>query len=174
MTNLNINTLNNASQSEFTDVLAEIYEHSSWIPNKAWHARPFSNVNHLHRTMLSIVEEATREQKMQLLCAHPQLAGKEAKTGTLTDASTAEQSSANLNSLSKEEINEINHLNDMYVNKHGFPFIIAVKNHDKAGIFSEFRNRANNLPEIEFDQAIDQVGQIARFRLSAIFESNNG
>lgn len=172
MTNLIIDSLNNTSQQEFTDALAEIYEHSSWIPNLAWSHRPFSDVNHLHLTMLNIVKEATVEQKMKLLCAHPQLAGKEAKTGKLTDSSTDEQSSANLNSLSKDEMTEINHLNEKYVKKHGFPFIIAVKNHNKDGIFEQFRKRVNNLVENEFDEAIGQVGQIARFRLSAIFESN--
>jgi 2-oxo-4-hydroxy-4-carboxy-5-ureidoimidazoline decarboxylase len=122
--------------------------------------------------MLDIVLNANEIQKMTLLCAHPQLAGKEAKTGTLTDASTDEQASANLNALSKAELAEIAQLNSNYLEKHGFPFIIAVKNHDKAGIFNEFRKRLNNQPEIEFDTAIQQVGFIANIRLTALFGSN--
>ena len=173
MTKLTVNSLNNASEQEFTDALAEIYEHSSWIPKLAWHDRPFADVGHLHQTMLNIVEKATVEQKMKLLCAHPQLAGKEAKTGTLTDASTQEQASANLDALSKDEVKEISHLNDIYMTKHSFPFIIAVKRHDKAGIFNQFRKRVSNQPEVEFDEAIRQVGYIASFRLGEIFNSND-
>lgn len=167
---MNINFLNNASQQEFTDALAEIYEHSSWIPNLAWSRRPFSDVNHLHQTMLDIVTRTTIDKKMKLLCAHPQLAGKEAKTGKLTDSSTDEQSSANLNSLSKDEMNEINQLNEKYLSKHGFPFIIAVKNHDKDGIFNQLRERVSNRPDIEFQEAIDQVGMIAQIRLNTILK----
>lgn len=170
MTKLTVNSLNNASQQEFTDALAEIYEHSSWIPELAWHDRPFADIDHLHQTMLNIVEKANVDQKMKLLCAHPQLAGKEAKTGTLTDASTQEQSSANLDSLSIDEVNQINHLNDRYMTKHGFPFIIAVKRHDKAGIFEQFHQRILNQPEVEFDEAICQVGYIASIRLGAILD----
>ena len=168
--NMNIETLNSASQDEFTAVLAEIYEHSSWIPKQAWQNRPFSDVESLHQDMLNIVLNATKEQKLALLRAHPQLAGKEAKDGVLTNASSEEQSSANLNSLSKEEMDEITSLNKQYMDEHGFPFIIAVKNHDKASIFSEFKRRTANLSEEELLTALRQVGLIATFRLAAIFK----
>lgn len=171
MTNkTDIQTLNNATQAEFTQTLAEIYEHSSWIPEQAWHSRPFKDVEHLHQTMLKIVEDASIEEKLALLRAHPQLAGKEAKSGELTNASTQEQSSANLNALSKAEMDEITALNEQYLQVHQFPFIIAVKNHDKAGIFSEFKRRINNPNNEELFTAIWQVGLIATFRLVAILK----
>ncbi len=167
---INIQTLNAATQEAFTNVLAEIYEHSSWIPKQAWHSRPFSDVDSLHQTMLKIVEDATIEEKLALLRAHPQLAGIEAKDGALTNASTEEQSSANLNALSKEEMDEITSLNSQYMNTHQFPFIIAVKNHTKAGIFEEFKRRIANPTDEELFTAIWQVGLIATFRLAAIFK----
>ncbi|MFT5544314.1 MAG: 2-oxo-4-hydroxy-4-carboxy-5-ureidoimidazoline decarboxylase [Glaciecola sp.] len=166
---ITIKKLNNLSEDDFTQVLAEIYEHSSWIPRKAWSNKPYDNMEHLHQTMLKIVEDATLEQKLALLRAHPQLAGKEAKDGTLTGSSTEEQSTANLNALSKGEMDDITELNQRYVNNHEFPFIIAVKNHDKAGIFSEFKRRINNPTDEELNVAIQQVGLIANFRLTALF-----
>ncbi|MFT5135755.1 MAG: 2-oxo-4-hydroxy-4-carboxy-5-ureidoimidazoline decarboxylase [Arenicella sp.] len=167
---LTIDHLNKLPQEEFTRVLADIFEHSSWIPERAWQVRPFKNTDHLHKSMVNIVEHAKLDEKLSLLCAHPQLAGKEAKSGTLTSSSTEEQSAANLNSLDRNEMDEITRLNAFYIERHGFPFIIAVKNHDKPGIFSEFRRRANNAPELEFDTALAQVAMIARFRLDALIE----
>ena len=161
--------LNDFSEDDFTQVLAEIYEHSSWIPRTAWRSKPFTEMEQLHQTMLKIVENATVEQKLALLRAHPQLAGKEAKEGTLTNASTHEQSTANLNALCKAEMDEITALNKRYMENHGFPFIIAVKNHDKAGIFSEFKRRIDNPSDEELNVAIWQVGLIANFRLTALF-----
>ncbi|MFT4629406.1 MAG: 2-oxo-4-hydroxy-4-carboxy-5-ureidoimidazoline decarboxylase [Arenicella sp.] len=167
---LTIVHLNNLPQEKFTQVLADIFEHSSWIPERAWQLRPFKTIDHLHSSMLNIVGHAKLNEKLSLLCAHPQLAGKEAKSGTLTSSSTEEQSAANLNSLNRHEMDQITHLNALYIERHGFPFIIAVKNHDKAGIFSEFKRRANNDREVEFDTALTQVAMIARFRLDALIE----
>jgi 2-oxo-4-hydroxy-4-carboxy-5-ureidoimidazoline decarboxylase len=166
---INLAFINSASQEDFTQLLAEIYEHSSWIPNQAWLQRPFDSIESLHQTMLKIVEDAKLEQQLALLCAHPQLAGKEAKSGELTDSSTEEQSSANLNALSREELDEITALNKQYMDAHGFPFIIAVKNHNKAGIYNEFKRRINLPTNDELHQAIWQVGLIAGFRLSSLF-----
>lgn len=169
MTNkINIKELNTTTQEEFTQILADVYEHSSWIPNKAWQSCPFSTIDDLHQTMLNIVENSSNEEKLTLLRCHPQLAGKEAKNGDLTDASTEEQSSANLNTLSKIEMNEITSLNSKYMDSHQFPFIIAVKGHTKASIFEEFRLRINNPTNKEMNTAIWQVGLIASFRLETL------
>lgn len=165
---ISLSQLNTATIEEFTQELAEIYEHSSWIPNKAWSKRPFSDIESLHNEMLKIVEDSSNEEKLKLLRAHPQLAGKEAKTGTLTESSTEEQTSANLNSLNKAEMDEITSLNKLYTEAHQFPFIIAVKGHTKESIFEEFRKRVSYPTNDELNKAIWQVGLIANFRLNAL------
>lgn len=165
---ISLKTLNMANQAEFTQHLSGIYEHSSWIPNKAWHHRPFTSIESLHNTMLKIVEDASQAEKLKLLQAHPQLAGQEAKAGTLTNASSQEQTSAKLNALNSNEMNEITQLNKTYLATHHFPFIIAVKGHNKESIFDAFRRRVNNATQIEQIEAISQVGLIASFRLNAL------
>lgn len=165
---ISLKTLNMANQAEFTQHLSGIYEHSSWIPNKAWHHRPFTSIESLHITMLKIVEDASQAEKLKLLQAHPQLAGQEAKAGTLTNASSQEQTSAKLNALNSNEMNEITQLNKTYLATHHFPFIIAVKGHNKESIFDAFRRRVNNATQIEQIEAISQVGLIASFRLNAL------
>ena len=99
---------------------------------------------------------------------HPDLAGKLARAQRLTAESTAEQASAGLDALTDAERAEFTALNDAYVARHGFPFIIAVRDYDKAGILDAFRRRINNDRETEFAEAARQVERIAALRLSAI------
>lgn len=172
-TEISLKTLNTATQAEFTQQLSGIYEHSSWIPNKAWHHRPFTTIESLHNTMLKIVEDASQTEKIKLLQAHPQLAGQEAQAGNLTNASSQEQTSAKLNALSTVEMSEITQLNKTYLANHHFPFIIAVKDHNKASIFEAFRRRVNNATNLEQIEAISQVGLIANFRLNELLTNPN-
>ena len=108
---------------------------------------------------------ASGEEKLNLLRAHPELAGKEAQRGELTRSSTSEQTCAKLNDLSTQEMVHIGQLNKGYQKKFGFPFIIAVLNHNKDSIFSEFERRVKNDLQTEISAALEQVNQIALFRL---------
>lgn len=168
---IHLEYLNQASPEDFTYALAEIYEHSSWIPKEALKNRPFKDVEDLHQTMMNIVKQADVDKKLTLLRAHPQLAGKEAKAGTLTQSSTEEQAAANLNALTEDEVKDITELNKQYIEKHTFPFIIAVKNHTKEGIFREFRKRISLNSDDELLNAIREVGLIARIRLAALLHN---
>ena len=106
---------------------------------------------------------------MDLICAHPDLAGKAALAGELTDASTSEQAGAGLDTLSKEEFDRFHRLNEAYKSKFGFPFILAVKGHDKHSILASFENRLENEQDDERIEALRQISEIARFRLEAMF-----
>jgi 2-oxo-4-hydroxy-4-carboxy-5-ureidoimidazoline decarboxylase len=110
-------------------------------------------------------------EKLALLRAHPQLAGKEADAGTLTAHSTSEQDSVGLTRLTPEEKARIVALNAAYLDKHGFPFIIAVKLRTKRQIFAAFEQRVSHPRDIEFGTALSEVGKIARIRLEALLAS---
>jgi OHCU decarboxylase len=100
-----------------------------------------------------------------VLQAHPDLAGKLAQAKRLTAESTSEQAAAGLDALTDEERETFTQLNDRYVEKHGFPFIIAVRDHDKAGILAAFKRRIDNDRDTEFAEACRQVERIAQLRL---------
>ena len=111
---------------------------------------------------------ATDDEKMGVLTAHPDLAGKLAAAKRLTAESTSEQASAGLDALTDGEREEFTRLNTAYTEKHGFPFIIAVRDHDKAGILNAFKERVSNDTETEFKTACGQVERIALHRLKAL------
>jgi len=153
----------------FVNLLGGVFEHSPWVAEQAWPQRPFADVAALHASMVGVVREAPLERQLALLGAHPQLAGREAQTGTLTAASDQEQHSAGLKSLRADEMQRIATLNAAYLAKHGVPFIVCVRHYSKVGIFHEFERRLALDTERERDEALNQVAAITRLRLQALF-----
>jgi 2-oxo-4-hydroxy-4-carboxy-5-ureidoimidazoline decarboxylase len=163
-----LSELNAMPAADFIAALGGIFEHSPWIAQRVASQRPFSSLDSLHGAMVQVMWAATPEEKLGLLRAHPQLAGKEADSGTLTAHSTSEQDSVGLTRLSPEEKQRIREMNHAYLERHGFPFIIAVKLRTKSQIFAEFERRLANAPADEFVTALNEVGKIARLRLEAL------
>lgn len=163
--------LNRMDAAGFAASLSGIFEHSSWVADRAAPKRPFGSLDSLHGALVAAMWAADVDEKLALLRAHPQLAGKEAEAGTLTAHSTDEQDSVGLTRLSADEKTKIVALNAAYLAAHGFPFIIAVKLRTKREIFAEFARRVNNAREIEFTTALSEVGRIARIRLEALLQA---
>jgi len=162
---LNLATLNAMDRDAFVAALGGIFEHSPWVAEAAWAARPFADVAALQDAMVGAVDAADAETQLALLRAHPDLAGKAARAGALTEHSTAEQAGAGLDRLDEAEFARFHALNDAYQARFGFPFIIAVKGHTKASILAAFEARLPNDAATERMTALAQVARIARFRL---------
>jgi len=165
---ISMKTLSALPQDEFVVTLADIFEHSPWIPERAWAARPFADIGQLHGAMLAVLDAASAEEQLALICAHPELAGKEAAEGTLTNASTAEQRGAGLDQCSKDELVRLRKLNVAYRERFGFPFVIAVKGLSRYQIMGSVDARLNNDRDTEFKTCLREIGKIARFRLDSL------
>lgn len=161
MTDFSLATLNDADQSAFVDALGGVYEHSPWVARQAWHERPFDSVDALADAMGAVVEDASRDAKLELLRAHPDLGDQT----EMTDASEAEQAAAGLDQLSREQYEAFQRLNDRYREQFGFPFIMAVEGATPDAIQAAMERRVENDPETEFRTALDEVHEIARLRL---------
>src|SRR5690606_28491032 len=122
----------------------------------------------LSARMAQVFRSASDQERLGVLVAHPDLAGKLAQAKRLTTESTAEQASAGLDSLTDEERASFTALNDAYVAKHGFPFIIAVRDHDKPGILAAMQRRVENDTVTERAEAERQVTRIAELRLKEV------
>jgi len=158
--------LKSVDKQTFVDELGEIYERSPWVAEEAASDRPFDSVEALRAAMRAAVEEAPEEQKLELLCAHPDLGD---QTG-ITDASQSEQASAGLDQLSPEMYEAFQRLNDRYREQFGFPFIMAVKDESPGAIKEAMEQRIEHPESEEFQTALSEVHTIARFRLEERFE----
>ena len=164
---IDIEALNRLSAEAFVARLAGIYEHSPWVAERAFAARPFASVDALHAAMQAAMLAASAGEKMALIRAHPELAGKLA-AARLTESSRSEQAGAGLDRVSAEQKARMQALNDAYREKFGFPFIVAVKGLDWGGIIERMQARMPGTREQEIAEALAQIGRIARFRLEAL------
>ena len=164
-------------EEEFVRRFGGIFEHSDWVARQAFalelgpaHDCPTG----LHNALCRAFRCASLDARMNVLRAHPDLAGRLARAGRLTEASAAEQGSAGLDELTDSELSAFTELNRAYREKFDFPFIIAVRDFDKAGIKEQFARRVGNAAEEEFAVACQQVERIALHRIKSIFEQQTG
>jgi OHCU decarboxylase len=153
---------------EFVHAFGGVFEHSPWIAERAYELElgpAHDSAGGLHNALCRIFRAATEAERLSVLNAHPDLAGKLAKAKRLTPESTKEQASAGLDALTDKERELFSKLNAAYVTTFGFPFIIAVKGKTKDQILAEFETRIGNGRGVEFETACRQVERIALLRL---------
>jgi 2-oxo-4-hydroxy-4-carboxy-5-ureidoimidazoline decarboxylase len=153
------------TRESFVAAFGHLFEHSPWVVERAWAFRPFADPDALHAGFLRAVAQASPEERLQLVRAHPQLADKAAIAQALTAESAGEQASAGLDCLTPDEYAAFHDLNARYLARFGFPFIICVRLHSKAGILDAMRARLAGEPEAELADALAQVALISRLRL---------
>lgn len=159
------------SRDGFIATFADIYEHSPWVAAAAYDQGSFDeldDIETLHARMSQILLDADRERQLALINAHPDLAGKAAVQGQLTDASTSEQAGAGIHQCTPEEFERFTQLNELYKTRFAFPFIMAVKGSNRHQILAAFERRIDNPADVEFACALAEINKIALFRLQAL------
>lgn len=162
-----VNTLANGA---FIERFADIAEHSPWVAERAASSRPFSCVASMVDAFVYVMHTATPQDQLSLIQAHPDLAGRAAIAGELTNDSQREQAGAGLDQLTQDEMLRFISLNQRYLDNFGFPFIFAVKGANKLQILEAFEQRINNSRDQEFAIALTQVARIIQFRLEDIVD----
>ena len=165
---ISIAKLNILSKQKFVDYLGSIYEHSPWIADGTWPARPFISLDDLRAKLDHTLQAAAPEAQLALIKAHPDLAGRLARSGQLTNESTEEQRSAGLDRLSSDEAAEFDRLNGSYLERFGFPFVICARLNDRQMILEAFHQRLQHSREEEIATALAEIHQIAGLRLAQI------
>lgn len=170
-----LSDLNTCTPAAFVDALRGIYEHSPWIAQRAAAMRPFASLAALKQALQAVVDQAFDDERLALLRAHPELAGKAAIAGELTVESSGEQAASGLDRCSPEEYAALHALNAQYREKFGFPFILAVKGPTghgltRAVIIETFARRLRNAHGDELREGLRQVHRIAEIRLNALLQ----
>lgn len=143
-----------------------VFEESPWIAREAWEQRPFGSVEGLHTAMVWVVQHSPRAARLELICAHPDLAGKAAVAGALTPQSTQEQAAAGLDRLTPAQYERITSLTAAYRERYGFPFVVCAREHTADSIITTAERRLAASPEEEEQTALSEIAKIARLRLA--------
>ena len=153
--------LNEMDGRGFAGALGSIFEGSPWVAERAWAKKPFATLDALHDAMTSIVAAASPDEQLALLRAHPDLGTR----GGMSDTSSREQENAGLDALTRDELERVTALNATYRERFGFPFLFAVKGSTTHDILHALERRLLSTRDAEYQEALQQVHRIARFRL---------
>jgi 2-oxo-4-hydroxy-4-carboxy-5-ureidoimidazoline decarboxylase len=165
-----VDHINSLSREDFVAIIGPVFEHSPWIAETSWLRRPFNSLEHLHDALCETVRTSSQAGQLELIRAHPDLVGRAALAGTLTQASTSEQASAGLNNLSTEEMALFRNFNQSYREKFDFPFVICARLNKKDAILNGFRVRLQHSRKKEIETALAEIEKIAYLRLQDIIE----
>src|SRR5215207_3325806 len=152
-------------RDDFVAHFGGVFEESPWIARETWEARPFGSVDALHAAMVWVVEHAPRSARLELIRAHPDLAGRAAIAGALTPESTREQATAGLDRLSPAQHERITGLTAAYRERFGFPFVVCAREHTADSIVAAAAERLEAAPDEEEQTALSEIAKIARLRL---------
>lgn len=162
---LSLDDVNAMTPEAFAQTFADVAEHSPWVAQAAATHRPFADRTAMVAAFERAMREASEGQQLDLVRAHPDLAGRAAMAGDLADASKREQAGAGLDTMSREEFDRFTELNEAYKTRFGFPFILAVKGATKTTILESFEARVGSEKSAEFEEALTQIARIFRFRI---------
>jgi 2-oxo-4-hydroxy-4-carboxy-5-ureidoimidazoline decarboxylase len=162
---LTLDTLNGATCESFVASLADLFEQARWVAEAAAGKRPFLTVTELHQTMMRVVLESSREEKLRFLRGHPDLAGKAARAGSVAAASMSEQAGLGLDRLSDVEYAAFERLNAAYASKFGFPFIVCVRRQTRDAVLASYERRLAHDVQTELERAFEEIAHITRLRL---------
>jgi OHCU decarboxylase len=156
------------SEEEFVAIFGPLFEHSPWVAQEAWRRRPFGSSGALHAAFEAAIRSAPRERQLALIRAHPELAGREAEEGELTEESSREQAAAGLDRLSPADHARLTELNRRYRERFGFPMVVCVREHTKDSILASGSARLERSPEDEVATALGEIAKIADLRLEDV------
>lgn len=171
---LTIEEVNALDEPGFVARFGGVLEDSPHFASGAWHAGPFRDVEDLGRAFRDVMHAAPDGEKLALVRAHPDLAGKAAVAGELSSESAGEQSSAGLDRLSPDQYGAFTRMNAAYREKFGIPMIVCVREHTRESILQNAEARLGNTREEEFWTALGEISKIADLRLRDLVEDGKG
>jgi OHCU decarboxylase len=157
--------INDLDRAAFVERFGPLFEHSPWVAETAWRDRPFDDREELYDALVAAMYAAPRERKLALIRAHPDLAGKAAIEGTLTESSLREQASAGLDRLTPDEYAAFTSTNSAYRERFDFPLVVCAREHTKESILRVAAERLGNSEDEEIRVALEEIAKIARLRL---------
>lgn len=160
--------LNTCESDLFCAALADIWEHAPWVARGVVGQRPFATVEALHQAMVGVVAGQDESARVAFFAGHPELAGEDARRGTMTEASIAEQGTLSLGRLNAHEAERWNALNKAYRTRFGFPFILCIRRHTRESALQAFEQRLAHDRATELDTTLGEIAAITRLRLDRL------
>jgi OHCU decarboxylase len=167
---ITLDRINELDREGFVARFGSLFEHSPWVAEEAWRSRPFGSVEEMWRALEDAMYSAPRERQLDLIRAHPDLAGKAAIAGKVSSESRREQASAGLDRLSPSEFEAFTQMNREYREKFDLPMVVCVREHTKESILENMQSRLGNARDEEIRTALAEISKISHHRLLDLIE----
>ncbi|XP_008304580.1 2-oxo-4-hydroxy-4-carboxy-5-ureidoimidazoline decarboxylase [Stegastes partitus] len=165
---MDITAVNALPYEDFVNIFGNVVEKCPIITAAVWSRRPFVSLNALEAAITEFIDNLPESGKEGILRCHPDLAGRDLQSGTLTRESREEQARAGMDTLSSGEASRMARLNEEYKTRFGFPFVICARMNDKANILRQLTERCGNERALERERGIEEVKKICRLRLQGL------
>ncbi|XP_071400430.1 2-oxo-4-hydroxy-4-carboxy-5-ureidoimidazoline decarboxylase [Centroberyx affinis] len=165
---MDISALNALSYEDFVNILGNVVEKCPIITAAVWSRRPFASLAVLEAAINDFIEALPESGKEGILRCHPDLAGRDLQSGTLTRESREEQARAGLDTLNSAEVSRMARLNEEYKERFGFPFVICARMSDKETILRQLSERLGNECAVERARGVEEVKKICHLRLQGL------
>ncbi|XP_041824248.1 2-oxo-4-hydroxy-4-carboxy-5-ureidoimidazoline decarboxylase [Melanotaenia boesemani] len=165
---MDITAVNALPYEEFVNIFGNVVEKCPIITAAVWSRRPFVSLNALDAAINEFIDTLPESGKEGILRCHPDLAGRDLQSGTLTWESREEQTGAGMDTLSPEDASRMARKNEEYKKRFDFPFVICARMNDKANILRQLTERCQNQRAVERTRGIEEVKKICRLRLQSL------
>lgn len=165
---MDISAVNSLSYEDFVNIFGNVVEKCPIITGAVWSRRPFMSLNALEAAINEFIDDLPESGKEGILRCHPDLAGRDLQSGTLTPESREEQAGAGMDALDSAEASRMARLNEGYKKRFGFPFVICARMNDKANILRQLSERCQNERAVERARGVEEVKKICRLRLQGL------
>ncbi len=167
--------LNVAPRETALRILEPIVERSAWVAEIAVDQRPFASAQDVARSLVETILTSSFDRRVQIFRAHPELAGREAAEGKMTDASTDEQGRLGLTTLDPDDAARLNRMNATYAARFGHPFILALhRMPDRQTVFDTFARRLTASPLEEHVSTLAEIASVIGNRAERAFGASRG
>ncbi|XP_070842521.1 2-oxo-4-hydroxy-4-carboxy-5-ureidoimidazoline decarboxylase [Chaetodon trifascialis] len=165
---MDIASINALPYEDFVNIFGNVVEKCPIVTAAVWSRRPFGNLAALEAAINDFIDALPESGKEGILRCHPDLAGRDLQSGTLTQESREEQAGAGMDALNSAEASRMARLNEEYKERFGFPFVICARMNDKSNILRQLSERCRNEREAERARGIAEVKKICRLRLQGL------
>ncbi|XP_070709310.1 2-oxo-4-hydroxy-4-carboxy-5-ureidoimidazoline decarboxylase [Pempheris klunzingeri] len=169
---MDIAAVNALSYEDFVNIFGNVVEKCPIITAAVWSRRPFASLTALEASISDFIDALPESGKEGILRCHPDLAGRDLQSGTLTRESHEEQAGAGMDALNPAESSRMARLNEEYKERFEFPFVVCARMHDKANILRQLSERCRNGRVVERARGIEEVKKICCLRLQGLVLSD--
>ena len=171
---IRLSEVNGMSREQFVETFHTLFQGPSWVVERAYDQRPFSDTNDLRQAFQEALFTATPEEQRRLIDSYPELGAESVAGGDEGELSLKDQAALGLTRLDEKSHDELSDLTSRYRDRFGFPLVTCVRDRDSyAQVLRHGWERLNNSPSQEHAAALVEISKIAAYRFDDLVADAN-